>query len=101
MALATDAQVQRFSDERIRPHVEAVRELLGALVDDTTVIGDVYARCADAGPWFDARTDGPARLMTKNDILAYNTFAVELAAYIQAHAQWSVVRLACVRPVNR
>ena len=95
----TDAQVQTFADERVRPHAEAARALNLSMSDDTAVISDVYTYLNGAGVgWLDKRTDAPHALVA-NDVLAYNTFATDVANFIKNHAQYPVMLKSCVRQV--
>lgn len=115
MAEATNAQMQRFADERIRPRAEQVRALLLAVNDDTAAIDDAYARAVGTSRWDDDRTDGPPHLLQSgnaanpDDLLNYNTFAAlfkkfmggtfaSLAEANSAAANWAVLQRAAVRP---
>lgn len=96
---ATNAQVQNFVNEFVRPHAELARQLELILRNDRSIIDDVYANVNDgASTWADNRTDGPPHLLTKADVLAFNTFAEDVATYIANHAQYPVILKACVRP---
>jgi hypothetical protein len=98
---ATDPQVQRFVDERIRPHAEAARALVLAFDDDRASIDDVYAALNVPTPtWSDKRPDGPPRLLTPADVLAINGFMEDVRTFMKAHGQYAVVLKACVRPVG-
>ena len=98
---ATDAQVQQYVNERVRVRAEQVRTLLNALVDDKAAIDDVYANVSDSeSTWTDQRTDAPPYLLTRNDVLAYNTFITALIPHIRDAADYPAVLKACVRPVN-
>lgn len=79
MAIATDAQVQAFVDQRLRPFAEALRSLVSAAQDDQTAISDVYNACNQQSPtWADNRRDGPPFLLAPQDVLNFNTFTVQL-----------------------
>jgi hypothetical protein len=94
-------QMQDYCDQRIRVRAEQVRALLAAMHDDKAAIDDVYARASDTNsPWADARTDGPPHLLVSSDILAYNTFIMNMISAIQNDPQWPVLSKACVRPVG-
>lgn len=97
MARATDAQVQQFVNERLRPRAEQIRALLLAMEDDISAIGDVYAHVADNPTWEDSRTDAPPYLLTPADVLAWNTFIAQTVAAMNANAQLPVVLKGCVR----
>lgn len=114
MAEATDLQVQNWSDERTRVRAEVLRNLLFAFETDNGAIGSVYERLTGSGGWSDARTDGPPNLLTGNDLLAFNTVSVQIAAILRGTlandaakiaacndvaAQLPVVLKACVRGV--
>jgi hypothetical protein len=101
MALATDAQVQRFVNERTRVRAEQIRALAAALADDIASINDVYAALTQPSPtWIDVRTDGPPRLLAPSDVLGLHAFAVAIHDAIVAHGQYPVVLAACVRPIG-
>jgi hypothetical protein len=93
--------MQDYCDQRIRVRAEQVRALLAAMQDDKAAIDDVYARANDPNsPWADARTDGPPHLLVSSDILAYNTFIMNMISAIQNDPQWPVISKACVRPIG-
>lgn len=114
MANATDAQMQRYADERIRPRAEQIRNLRTACTDDRGAIDDVYARATSNSRWTDARTDGPPHLLQSgnsanpDDMLNYNTFLALFEKFMagtfadvneanSAAANWNVLQDACVR----
>jgi hypothetical protein len=111
MAEATDAQMQRYANERIRVRAEQARAFVAALRDDKAAIDDVYARAVSATPWTDARTDGPPRLLNQQDVLTFNSVADLLLKCIDGtatsqnvadlHANWAVFQAACVRPAGQ
>lgn len=74
MAQANDQQMQTYANDRIRPRAEQFRALINAINDDKLAIDEVYDRAANGAVWTDNRNDGPPKLLTKNDILVYNTF---------------------------
>jgi hypothetical protein len=96
MPQATDAQVQRFANERVRPRAEQLIRLLNAVTDDRGAIDDIYDRLVNGAPWNDNREDGPPQLLTGSDVLAYNTFVANMIAFMQNDPQWAVVRSAAV-----
>ncbi len=111
MAIASDKQVQSYSDQRVRPRAEQARSLIAAFRDDEAAIGDVYAACAQQSPtWTDSRMDGPPVLLTPQTILVFNSVAVLLLKCIDGtataqdvanlSANWSVFQSACVRPIG-
>ncbi len=112
---ATDAQMQRYCDERIRVRAEAVRALKNGLSDDKASIDDEYARATSNSAWADARTDGPPHLLQSgnsanpDDLLNFNAFCDLFAKFLAgtfasqgeangAAALWAVLERACVRP---
>lgn len=108
---ATNAQVQQYVNERVRPWAERARALYLEAKDHKAAIDDVYANLTDNPTWQDQRADAPAHLLTPSDVLAWNTFITGLVALVEggagaaeacaaAPAQWPVVLDACVRPVN-
>lgn len=99
---ATEQQVQRFCDERLRPRAEQVRSLLLAIESDLDSIDDVYEamEAPEGKGWKDSRTDGPPCLMTPDMILGVNAFLHDLQIAIRKHEQWPVVAKLCVRPVS-
>lgn len=101
MAAATDAQMQAFADQRIRPRAEQFRDLVEEWTDDKASIDDVYARAVNGPSWADARTDGPAALATHGDILEYNALVTALLGWLSTQPNWPVVQRLCVRPSHR
>lgn len=100
MAIATDAQVQTFTDDRIRPHSERIRNLYNALKDDKVMIDDVYAAWTQQNPtWTDSRTDVP-HVLTNDDGLAWNAFVTGLLDYMENSANFAIVRKACVQKID-
>lgn len=108
MGLATDKQVQEFSDQRLRVRAEQFRALVNGCRDDKAAINDVYAACILPVPtWTDNRSDGPPRLCTVQDVLTYNAFitlflkcvdgTATLADIGQLNANWAPFQSACVR----
>jgi hypothetical protein len=97
MARATDAQVQQFVNERVRPRAEQIRALLNAMEDDLSAIGDVYAHLNDTPTWTDTRTDAPPYLLSANDVLGWNTFISQTVAAINGNEQLPVALKGCVR----
>lgn len=98
---ATNQQVQAYVDQRIRPHSRDVLVTFLKLVEDKSVIGDVYANVNDGGStWTDTRTDGPPHLILRTDVLAWNTFVTELIEFIEEHAQWPVVQNCVFGPLD-
>jgi hypothetical protein len=100
---ATDAQMQAFADQRIRPFAEAARSLYLAAKDHKAAIDDVYARATSASGWADNRTDGPPHLLQSgnsanpDDVLNFNTFVTNLIAFVEGEASWTTLERACVR----
>ncbi len=120
MAEATNAQMQAYCDQRIRPRSEQFRSFLNSLVDDLGAIGDEYARASGSNAWADARTDGPPHLLkagnsaSPDDVLNYNAWGVALKNLVNGTSvssgstvaadaatlvsAWLVLQRACVRP---
>ncbi len=106
---ANDAQMQAYSDQRIRVRAEQLRSLVNAMRDDKSAIDAVYDRAANGAAWTDSRTDGPPKLLGSQDILVYNAFASLFLACIDGtavtgdvanlHSNLAVFQAACVRPV--
>ena len=118
MANATDAQMQRFADERVRLRAEQFRNLRAACLDDKAAIDDIYARAVSASRWNDARTDGPPHLLQSgnsanpDDALNYNTFIALFEKFMagtfanlteanSAAANWTTLQRAAVRPTGQ
>ena len=108
MAVATNDQVQRFVDERLRVRAELFRKLYLSCKDDKAAIDDIYAALTQPTPtWVDTRPDSPPHLLTKDDVLALNTALTGLIALVEGGTtgdmtafagQWAIVLKACVRP---
>lgn len=93
-------QIQQWSDERVRVRAQQIRALYNSLTDDLSSIGQVYAMLNDAGvEWADNRTDAPPTLLTKNDLLAVNTFVSDIRTAIANNAQLPIILKACVHAV--
>lgn len=92
---ATNAQVQAYVDQRLRPMVELARKLKLMLDDNIAVIDDVYANLTDNPTWTDNRPDNPPHLLTPNDVLALNTFMNNVRDEIRDNAQLPIVLKAC------
>lgn len=118
MAQATDAQMQSFCDQYIRPLAELVRQADAELRDAENLIGDEYARAISASAWADARTDGPPHLLQSgnsanpDDVLNFNAFAAAWKTIIDGtdtgsdatnaatlRTNFAVLMRACVRPL--
>lgn len=84
MPEATDAQMQSFSDQRIRPFAEAWELLVARAREHKAAIDDAYARATGTNQWSDARTDGPPHLlqsgngMNPDDLLNFNSLVTNL-----------------------
>ncbi len=117
MPEATNDQVQRYCNERVRVRAEAIRAIRAALLDDLAAIDDVYARAAGTSRWNDARTDGPPHLLqcgnsaNPDDVLNFNAFATLFLKFMDgtfasqgeansAAADWTVLDRACVRAIG-
>jgi hypothetical protein len=115
MPEATNQQMQRYADERVRVRAEQFRNLLAQVVDDQAAMDDIYARAVGTSRWTDTRADGPPHLLKAgnsadpDDMLNYNTFCAMFVKFMAgtfasqgeantAAACWGVVRDACVRP---
>lgn len=120
MPEATNAQMQAYCDQRLRPFAEAFRAVYIAALDHKAANDDVYARAIGASRWDDARTDGPPHLLASggnaspDDIEVFNSFITALIAVVQGsgesdavkagyvntlRSEWTVLQDACVRPV--
>jgi hypothetical protein len=79
---ATNAQMQAYADERIRPFAESLRLLLAQAQDHLAAITDEYARATSGPIWNDARSDGPPHLLASgpgsspDDLTNFNAFLV-------------------------
>ncbi len=96
---ATNAQVQQFVDQYIRPHSELARQLDLVLDNDRAIIDDVYQNVSNSSTWVDSRTDVPHQI-TPNDVLAYNAFAEDVRNFIKNHNSYPVIVKCCVRAVQ-
>lgn len=106
---ATNAQVQSYVNERVRPRCEEIRALYLRCKDDKANSDDVYANLNGTPDWTDTRADAPPTLLTPNDVLAWNTFIDGFIKFVEgtfisqadantASAQYAVVLQGCVRP---
>lgn len=117
MPEATNAQMQVFADQRVRPFAEQFRAVLVAARDHRSAMDDIYARAVGTDRWTDARTDGPPHLLksgnsaSPDDMLNFNTALDSLLSIIDGvgsdadhgaalRSTWGVLVDACVRPVG-
>ena len=111
MAVASNQQVQRYVDGRVRVRCEQIRNLYLACKDDVATLGDAYENLSTGGDgkqeWEDSRADSPPHLMTPSDVLAWNTFVEGFIKLVEgtfsekeASQQFPVVLRSCVRPVG-
>lgn len=100
MAAATDQQVQTFVNERFRPFAESVRAVYLMAKTNRAQMDDIYNALNVPTPtWADGRMDGPPHLLAPSDVLAWNSFMVDLIAAIEGNGQWPIIQKACVRGV--
>lgn len=114
---ATNAQMQAYADQRVRPMAEKIRNVFALAADHQAVIDDVYARAVSNDRWNDARTDGPPHLLqsgnsaSPDDMLNFNTVLVRLLQFKNGTfanvseanefaALWAVLQDSCVRPIG-
>lgn len=97
MPNATNAQVQAYADNFVRPVAEKVRALVESMKDAKALIDDVYANLTSNPTWTDGRTDSPPRLLAPADVLAWNTFVANAIASLTGDAQYPVVLKCCAR----
>lgn len=98
---ASDAQVQQYVNDYIRPFAADYRALKLRAENIRATIDDVYNALNVGSPtWTDTRDDAPPHLMTPADVLAMNTVAENLKAFMEAESQLPVVLLACVNQVE-
>lgn len=100
MAVADNNQIQHCSDEQVRPLSQAARALVLGLDHFRNAGDDIYHGLdGDNGgvgaTWTDNRTDGPPHLLVPTDILAFNSFAEDVRAYIKNHGQYPIILKAC------
>lgn len=108
---ATNEQVQEWVNQRMRVRCEQLRALFVLMEDDKATIDDIYANVSDGGSTFaDNHPANPPHLVTKQDILGYNTFITMIlklktgglttAEAADANAQWPIIIDSCVRSLN-
>ena len=98
---ATNAQVQQYVNDRVRPWSESLRAAYLQAKDHKAAIDDVYANVADAAStWADGHTGNPPHLLTKADVLAWNAFVTGFIAFVEGDANYSKALQACVRTVS-
>ena len=72
MSVATNQQVQNFSDQRVRPACEQLVSLLANLQLILAQMADVNANLTANNPsttWTDSRADFPPHLATPSDLI--------------------------------
>lgn len=94
---ATNAQVQQYVNERVRPSSELFRKVYLLCKDHKAAIDDVYANLTDNPTWADTRTDAPPTLLDANDVLAWNAFVSAFITFVEGDANYAAVLDACVR----
>jgi hypothetical protein len=116
MAVATDAQMQAYCDQRLRPRMEQTRDLFFRAEDDASAIGEVFERASSGTIWNDARIDGPPTMLASGGaadpdfIEQYNIFLIRLdqlktgtfnnvGEANQLATLYAVLVDACVRPL--
>ena len=100
MPAASNAQVQAFVNERVRPRCEQIRALLLAMEADRASADDVYENVNDAGStWVDVNTSNPPHLLVRTDVLAWNTFLAGLVEIIRGTSANDAARIAAVNNV--
>lgn len=117
MPEATNAQMQVYHDQRLRPFAERLRAIFVEGADHFSAIGDMFVRAQSGNKWSDARTDGPPTLLESGgnadpdsienfnlllvrlDQLRNGTFA-NVGEANQFKDLWEVLVDACVRPVS-
>lgn len=111
MPAASNAQVQQYVDERVRPRCEEIRALYQRCKDDKATIDDVYANLTSAPTWDDSRDDNPPHFLTPADVLAWNTFINGIISLVEGtfadvgaanapSAQYQKVLQGCVRAIR-
>lgn len=79
MPEATNVQMQKFSDQRVRPFAEQWELLIARARSHKAAIDDIYSRAVGTNAWNDGRTDGPPHLMqsgnsqSPDDMLVFNS----------------------------
>lgn len=114
MANATNAQMQAYCDNRLRPFAEDCRALLAKAQDHLAAITDEFAR-SGAGPlWADTRTDPPHLLASgpgssPDDVANLNQFLTDLIKFFTQlnnqtvscrSGEYGILLRAAVRPVS-
>ena len=97
----TNAQIQAFVDSRIRPHCGLARALTIIFDDDIACIDDVYAAMIDSGnTWEDTPRNGaPPHLMSKEDVLAINSFMHNVRDFIKNDDNYEIMLKVCSQPI--
>lgn len=100
MPIATDQQVQTFSDMHFRPHAADLREIYLKLKDDKSSFDDIYSNLTQSSPtWIDRRTDGVPHMLIPADLLALNALWTDLIAFIEGHSGWPIAEKSCINSV--
>jgi hypothetical protein len=120
MPIATNAQMQTFADDRLRPFAELFRNVLVSAREHKAAIDDVYARATQnpGTQWADNRVDGVPHLLKSgfantvpanpDDMTNFNSFVTALTSIIDGQgtdatnaaalrSAWAVLNTACVR----
>lgn len=97
---ASNAQVQTFVNDRVRPWSERARALYLQAKDHKAAIDDVYANLTDSPDWTDTHNGNPPHLLTPSDVLAWNAFVSAFIDFVEGDANYAKVLQACVRSVE-
>lgn len=99
---ATDAQVQAFVDERLRPLALRARAMRIHLEDFKNQIDDVYANLTAQNPtWSDQYNGHPAHFLTKDDVLAVNALVTTLlSTFALSNGSYAILEKACPTSVE-
>lgn len=110
MTTATNAQVQNYVDQYVRPISERMRDLQILCAAAKANLNDVYANLTASNPsttWTDGNTSNPPHLLSPSDVLAWNTFITGVLSMFGgdgnagnmngAVGQYPIIQQACVR----
>jgi hypothetical protein len=110
MPAASNSQVQRYVDERVRVFAEQVRKAYILAKDHTAAFADVKLNINDpATTWIDDRQDAPPYKLTAADVMQWSQFLTKFISLFEGTfadvadanagaAKYAKVLQACVRP---
>ncbi len=100
MGAVTDAQIQTFVDNRVRPRCTETVTLILKCQSDIANIDDIYANLNSSPTWVDANGSKSLHTAVPNDVLAWNTFIQQLVGLVTGAATDANATLSTVQAMQ-